>query len=146
MEVDGTALLVLGDLGGGDPHQGAYLRPADARPGGEVVIEVVAERLPERRGHGVPQDMPGVVVAVGAERLSDERVRVRVESAAAVPTAVFAAPATGPVALPRTVDRTEGRGGQGDEQPRVRPNRVGDALAPGEAGADQVEGVAAVLA
>ncbi len=146
MEVDGAALLVPGDLGGGDPNQRAHLRPADAGPGGEGVVEVVADGLPQRRGHGVPQDVAGVVIAVGAQRLPDQRFRVRVGPAAAVPAAVLAAPAPDPVALAGSVDRAEGGRGQGDEEPRVRPDRFGDALAADEAGADQVEGVSAVFA
>ena len=42
------------------------------------------------------------------------------------------------------VDRAEGRGGEGGEHDRVPGHGLGDALAAGQPGADQVEGVAPV--
>ena len=42
------------------------------------------------------------------------------------------------------MDRAEGRGGEGGEYERVPGHGLGDALAAGQPGADQVEGVAAV--
>jgi hypothetical protein len=69
MDVDGRSSLVLRDLGVGDAHRPSEDRPALAGLGGEVVVQVVGERLPQASGVCVPQDVSGVVVAVGAQRL-----------------------------------------------------------------------------
>jgi len=59
---------------------------------------------------------------------------------------VFAGPAnpTRAAPVPGTVDRAEGRGSQGDEEPGPLANCDGDVLAADQARADKVEGVACV--
>jgi hypothetical protein len=63
----------------------------------------------------VPQHVGGVVVAVGAEGLADDVSVGGVDGAAAEGTAVFAyaAVAAGTARFHSSVDRAEGRGGQG---------------------------------
>jgi hypothetical protein len=144
--VDGGAFLVLGDLGVGDADRAAQGGPAEARTACEVVVQVVGERLPQASGVCVPQDVGGVVVAVGAERLPEEWVGVGVDEAAAGRLAVLAVSAAGVAAFAagRVVDGAEAGGGQGGEEAGSVAYRVGDVLAAGQSGADQVVGVAGV--
>jgi hypothetical protein len=67
-----------------------------------------------------------------------------VDGAAAVGAPVFtgAAVAARTAHFPGTVDRPEGRGGQGDEEPGPPADRGGDVLAAEQTRADQVESVA----
>lgn len=96
----------------------------------------------------MPQDVGGVVVAVGAERLADSG-RVRgVGSTATEGTSVFARSTIAPrsALLSGTVDGPEGRGGQRDEEPGALADGRGDVLAAEEAGADEVVSVSGVEA
>ena len=79
-----------------------------------------------------------VVVAAGAGDVP------AVRAAPLVAVAAGAARQDGPAAHPAGVDGAEGRGGEGGEHARVRGNGLGDALAPGESGADELAGVALV--
>ena len=58
--------------------------------------------------------------------------------------AAGAAGQDGLAAHPAGVDRAEGRGGEGGEHARVGSDRVGDALAAGQPGADELAGVALI--
>jgi len=89
-----------------------------------------------------------VVVAVGAQRLTNDR-RVRgMDGGAAerAPVSAGAAFTAGAAPIPGTMDRPEGRGGEGDEEARAVADGGGDVLAAEEAGADEVEGVSGVEA
>ena len=100
---------------------------------------------------GVEQHGGGVVVAVGAHRLAEPGIVLDVPGRAGDVPAVRAAPGVsvaaraagqhGLAAHPPGVDRAERRGGEGGEHARVRGDRLGDALAPGQARADELPGV-----
>lgn len=92
--------------------------------------------------------MPGVVVAVDAQRLSDRRIIRRMDDAAPEGTAVFAPPAVAArsAQLPGAVNRPEGGRGEGDEEPGAVADCGGDVLAAEEARADEVVGVPCVEA
>ena len=98
--------------------------------GGFVVVAVAAHRLAE----------PGIVLDV-AGRAGDVAA---VRAAAGVGVAAGAAGQHGLAAHPAGVDRAEGGGGEGGEHARVRGDRLGDALAAGQARADELAGVALV--
>ncbi len=138
MEVDGAALLVLGDLGEGDP--GVFAEPAlgEARTLGDLSAQVGREAPPEGTGVRVPEDGGFVVVGVRVERGAEGGVVLVVADAAAA-GADGSGRAGGAV-----MDRAEAGGGEGGEDARVRGDVFGDALATAEARGDQVEGVAAV--
>lgn len=51
---------------------------------------------------------------------------------------------TGAAALPGSMNRTEGRGGKGDEEPRSLADCGGNTLAAEETRTDKVEGVPSV--
>ena len=98
----------------------------------------------------MPQDVSGVVVAVRAQRLIDRRIGVLVLASAAqgppmlADAAVPSRAAPSPLRTAGTVHRAERGSGQSDEQPGVVLDIARDALAPQQAGANQVEGVARV--
>ncbi|MDQ2874241.1 MAG: hypothetical protein M3Y33_05285 [Actinomycetota bacterium] len=129
---------------------------AGAEPGeaGQVAGQVGGEPAPQVGGAGVEQDGGGVVVAAGAQRPSESAVAVEVAAGAgdlavvrAAPGAGVAAGAAGQDVVPVPalgVDRAERRGGEGGEYARVRSDAVGDALAAGQARADELAGVALV--
>lgn len=96
----------------------------------------------------MPEDMAGVVVAVGAERLADDRNVLGMDGSAAEPTAVLAgaAPAARSTDSPCPVDGSEGRSGQGNEEPGSVADGSRDVLAAEEARADEVEGVSGMEA
>lgn len=94
--------------------------------------------------------MVAVAVAVGADRLPEQRVVLVVSQVAPLGLAVraelaFAARVTG---LPAAgaVDGAEGGGGEGEEDQRIVGDGVGDVLATLDAAADHLEGVAGVEA
>ena len=80
--------------------------------------------------------------------MADDRSIRGVNRAAAQGVPVFTgAPVTaGAADFPCPVDRSEGRGSQGDEQPRTAPDSFRDVLTAEEPRADQVVGVARVEA
>lgn len=96
----------------------------------------------------MPEDVAGVVVALGTQRLADDRDVQGMDGSAAERTAVLAGAAAAATSAdcPGPVDGSEGRGGQGDEEPRSVADRRGDVLAAEEAGADEVVGVSGVEA
>jgi hypothetical protein len=115
--VDGRPLLVLGDTGEGQSGVIGEVGLYEADRGGQAPPDVDDEPIPQLARVCVPEDVSGVVVAVGAEGLADDRGVRAVNGTAAVGTAVFAGLAVASVAaaVPGTVDRAEGRRGQGDE-------------------------------
>jgi hypothetical protein len=134
VEVDGSALLVFGDLGEGDAGVVAEAALAQACALGDLAAEVDREAPPEVTCVGVPEDGGFVVVGVGVERGAEGVVVLVVVEAAAAWAAVGAA----------VVDRAEARGGEGSEDARVSGDVFRGALAAAQSGGDQVEGVAAV--
>lgn len=143
VDVDGGALLVLGDPGEGQPRViwEAGLRQAGRR--GEVTADADDEAVPQLSRVRVPEDMCRVVVAVGAEGLTDEAVSGCMDRAAADGATVFTgtAVAAGPAAVPGPVHGAEGRGRQSDKEARPFADRRWDCLASQEARADEMEGV-----
>lgn len=148
MDVDGGAFLVFGNAGEGQPGVLGEARLCDAGRGGEVTSDADDEAVPQLGGVCVPEDVAGVVVAVGAERFADSRVILGMDQAAAEGPPVFACAAVSAGAAPfaSTVDRTEGRGGQGDEEPGAVAHGGRDVLAAEETRADEVVGVAGMEA
>jgi hypothetical protein len=148
VHVDGRPFLVLGDAGEGQPGVLGEAGLYKADRGGQAPTDVDDEPVPQLARVCVPEDVFGVVVAVRAEVLADDRGFRAMSGAAAEGTAVFAGPAVaaGAAAVPDTVDRAEGRGGQGDEEPGTAADRQGDVLAADQARADEVERVACVEA
>ncbi|GHE90603.1 hypothetical protein GCM10018772_13140 [Streptomyces fumanus] len=116
--------------------------------GGEATPYVDHEAVPQFGGVCVPEHVGRVVVAVAAERLSDDRVVRSVEGAAAERPAVFAprTVAARTASFYGSVDGPEGRRGEGDEESGALADSAGDVLAAEEAHADEVEGVARVEA
>src|SRR5262249_35083882 len=135
MEVDGPALLVLGDLAEGDAglFVGGFLGEAGAS--GDLATQVDREVAPQVGGVVVPQHGARVVVRVRVERGTEFGCVFRVAGAAG----------TGPVAGP-VVDWAERGGGEGGEDPGVIPHSVRSALVrvSGQSGADEVVGVSGV--
>ncbi len=107
-------------------------------PGGDLAAQVGGEAGPQGGGVGVEQDRAFVVVRRGVQRRPDHEVRGFVELAAAAGTDIAA---WGGEAV---VDGTEGWRGEGGEDAWVGADGVGDGLAAGEAGADEVVGVGGV--
>lgn len=138
VEVDQAALLVLGDLGEGDPQDRVGGLLGHAEPGGDLAAQVGGEAGPQSGGVGVEQDRGRVVVRRGVQRRPEQGVRGFVELAAAAGPDV-AAGGGGAV-----VDGAEGRRGEGGEDAGVGADGVGDGLAAGQAGADEVVGVGGV--
>ncbi len=135
VEVDGSALLVLGDLPEG--HLGLFAGGFLGESGslGDFAAEVDREVAPEVGGVVVPQHRPRVVVGVRVERCAEFR------GVLAVPGSAAAGAVAGPV-----VDRAERGGRQGGEDPGVIPDRGRGAFVgvAGESGADEVVGVSGV--
>lgn len=149
MDVDGRPPLVFGDAGEGEPCVPGELGLYEADGGGEAPSGVDDEPVPQFGGVGVPEDVRCVVVAVGAQRLADDRDVRGVGGVAAEGAPVFAggAVAAGSTAVVSgPVYGAEGRGGQSDEEPGPVADRRGDVLAAEEARADEVEGVSGVEA
>ncbi|GHI07758.1 hypothetical protein Scel_60790 [Streptomyces cellostaticus] len=90
MHVDGCTPLVLGNAGEGQPGMPgeAGLHQADRR--GEAPPDVDDETVPELGRVYMPQDVGGVVVAVGAERLAGTQYIRCVDEAAAEGAPMFA--------------------------------------------------------
>ena len=151
MEVDHAACLVLGHLDEPD----AELRPqgllGDPGQPGQVPGQVGDEPAPQLAHVGVEQHGGVVVVAGRAHRLAEPGVALDVPGGAGDVAAVRAAPGVGVTAGAARqdglaahaagVDRAERGGGEGGEHARVRGDRVGDALAAGQARADELAGV-----
>jgi len=152
VEVDHAATLVLGDLGVGDPELRGEGLACEPGLTGESAPQGDGEAAPQFRGAGVEQDRAGVVVAVGAQRLTEPAVVPGVLLGAGQADAVRAGlvvPARSAgqdpaVFLPAGVDGAERRCGEGDEDAGVVGDGGGDALAAGEPGADGLVGVGAV--
>src|SRR5690606_33118835 len=134
-EVQGTPLLELRDLAVREADVIGEFPAGKAAAGGEFAAEPGGEALPE---------LPGVVVEQHRARIV---VRRRVEGSAqfgcggGVACAAAADAVIGPV-----VDRAERGRGEGGEDARVVADGGGDvaAVVTGEAGADEVVGVARV--
>jgi hypothetical protein len=109
VEVDGPALLVLGDLGEG--HAGVLAEAPLGQAGalGDLSADVGGEAPPERTGMGVPKDGCFVVVGVRVERGAEYVVVLVVVGAAAAGAPIGRA----------VVDRAEARRGEGGEHARV---------------------------
>lgn len=134
MEVNGAPLLVLGDLGEGNPGVLAEPTLRESRALGDLPAQVDGEASPKGTGVGVPQDGRFVVVGVRVERGAKGVVVLVVVAAAAARVAVG----------PAVVDRAEAGGGEGGEDARVGGDVFRGALAAAQSGGDQLEGVAAV--
>lgn len=74
VEVDQAAGLVFGDLGEGKADVAREFADGDSGVAGQALAGLVSEAVPESAGAGVEQHGPGVVVAVGAQRLAQFRV------------------------------------------------------------------------
>jgi hypothetical protein len=134
VEVDRSALLVLGDLGEGDAGVVAELPLGQAGALADLAAQVGREASPERTGVRVPEDGGFVVVGVRIERGAELLVLLVVVGAAAAGASVGAA----------VVDGSEAGGGESGEDAGVGCDVFGGALAAAQSGGDQLEGVAAV--
>jgi hypothetical protein len=144
------ASLELHDLGVGDLARLPELGDREVAVAGEGALQGDVEPAPQLGRVPLPDHVSGVVVAVRAERgpepvvvlvvagVAPQRPPVRAEGL------VAAGPAGSLVAEP--VDRSERGGGEGGERARVLGDRGGDALAAGQAGGDQLPGIALVSA
>jgi hypothetical protein len=109
-------------------------------------------RRHSRGDQGVPDHGPGVVVAVQADRRAQRRVAGEMPDATAAGPAVGAAglgpggPAHLDPAAPDAagVDGAEAGGGEGDEQPRMPADGLGDAFAASQAPLEELVGVGPV--
>lgn len=72
MDVDGSAFLVCGDAGEGQPAVIGKARLHEADRGGEARADVDDEPVPQLGGVRMPQHVAGVVVAVDAQRLAPQ--------------------------------------------------------------------------
>jgi len=154
VEVDDATCLVLNDLDEPDADQGAKPFLGDAQAAGELAGQVGDEPAPQVGRVGVEQHGRFVVVAVDAHGLAEAGVGLdvagraggvaAVRAAAGVVVATGAARQDGLAAHPPGVHRAEGRRGEGGEHARVRGDRLRDALTPGQAGPDELAGIALV--
>ena len=154
VEVDDAACLVFGDLDVADAQRRAECFEADAREAGELAGQVGGEPAPQVTRAGVEQHGRVVVVAVAAHRPAEPGIVLDVPGRAGDVAAVRAAPGLGVAAGTAGqdglaahapgVDRPEARGGEGGEHARMRRDGLGDALAAGHTGADELPGVALV--
>ncbi len=149
MVVNDATVLVFGDLDEPDPHLAAQLPLGDPGQAGELARQVDSEPAPQFRGEGVEQDVPGVVVAIRTQRRAQPKIVVAVVTRAGQVTAVRAALLVGVAARTAReaaasaagadgVHRAEPRGGQRGEDARMRGDRLGDALAAGQSGPDDL--------
>src|SRR5450759_1256552 len=74
MEMDEAPSLELGDLDEGETREVANLGPRHVRSGREEPTHANGRPAPQSPGVGVPDYGPGIVVAVGTERLTDRRI------------------------------------------------------------------------
>jgi len=152
VEVDDAAPLVLGDLGKGNPDLSGERLIGEPGLAGECPAQGDGEAPPQFRGTGVEQHRPGVVVAVRAERFAKLSVVTSMPLAARQAVAMWAgftasarsAPQDSAVFLAAQVHRSEGWCGEGGEYARMLSDGGGDALAAGEPGTDELEGVGPV--
>jgi hypothetical protein len=119
VEVDGSAFLVLGDLGEGHACVVAEPTLGEACPLGDLSAQVGGEAAPEGTGVGVPEDGGFVVVGVRVEWGAESLVVLGVVGAAAAGAAVGAA----------VVDGAEAGCGEGGEDAGVGGDVFGGALA-----------------
>src|SRR5699024_43713 len=121
VEVDDAAALVLGDLG--VLHRRRLTEPvtAQAEGSGDQPAQGDGEAAPQVRSPPLPHDLGGVVVAVDAQRLPQDRIVVDVPHEAAGGSAVPAAARGGvwAAAALDAVDVPERRRGEGGEDQRV---------------------------
>jgi hypothetical protein len=144
VEVDDAAPLVFGDLGEGHPDVLAQAAQRQAGELGNASAQRVGEPPPQLGRHRVEQHGRGVVVAVGAQRLTEPRIVTRVpDGAGERPTvradrrvAARVARQDPAVVFPAGVDGPERRRGQGEEQAWVGAHRLGDAFAADQARAE----------
>jgi hypothetical protein len=153
VEVDRAPCLVLSDLAERHPHHPVKPTPGDPGELGQGALGVLGGAPPQLRCQRVPEHLADVVEAVAADRLAQAALAVAVPLPAAHGAAVRAAlveiPRPAGQQLPAAVaalgvDGAEAGRGKGHEQPRVRADRVGEALATAQAGGDELPGVAAV--
>jgi hypothetical protein len=153
MEVDDAAPLVFSNLGERDPDLGRKCSVGEPRLAGQSTAQGHREAAPQFGRAGVEKHRAGVVVAVRAQRLPEQRIIPRVPGGARQPDAVradFTAP-TGPtpqeptVFLPIDMHRTERWRRERGEHARMLGNGGGQALAAAEPGSDHLVGVGAVV-
>lgn len=146
VDVDGRPFLVFGDASKGQSGVLGEAGLYEADCGSQAPADVDDEAVPQLGGVCVPQDVSGVVVAVGAQWLADARGVRGMDGAApeGPPVLAGSADAAGTAVFPGPVDGAEGRGGQGDEEPGPMADCLGDVLAAQQARADEVEGVPGV--
>ena len=150
MEVDRAAGLHLGYLGELHRAHVVDLGRGHTECGGEVAAQGDGEAAPQFGGPPLPQEVVVVAVAVGADRLTEQRVVRVVPQVAPLGPAVgaelsFAAWVAG-LAPAGAVDGAEGWCGEGEEDQWVVGHGLGDVLAALDPAADHLEGVAGVQA
>ncbi|GAA2112011.1 hypothetical protein GCM10009802_09920 [Streptomyces synnematoformans] len=108
MEVDGAALLVLGDLGEGDAGVLREDALGESGAAGDLATEMDGEASPECARVGIPEDGGFVVVAVGVPWGAEGGV-----------VGCVVAPAAAGTGAGAVVDGAEARRGEGGEDPGV---------------------------
>src|SRR5262249_37844006 len=149
VEVDDAAPLVFSYLGEGDSDLGGKRLTGQPGLSGEGPAQGDGEPSPHFRRGGVEQDGTGVVVAIGAQRLSEARVAAAVPLRACQRVAVWAdlagsawaAPQESAVFLALNVDRPERRCRRRGEYARMSGDGVGNTLTAAQPGADELVGV-----
>jgi hypothetical protein len=152
VEVDRPSALELGHLGVGDPDQPAQRPLLKAHQAAQGTLQGDGGPPPQLRRQRIPEHLRPGVVAGRAERLAQPGVVGVVAVPAAIPQAVGAAGALAvrpagqhqPPLRPLAVDLAEAGGGEGDEQPRMLPDRLGDAFAALQPSRQELVGVGPV--
>jgi hypothetical protein len=114
VEVDGTPLLVLGNLREGDPGMVPERPLREAGAFGDLPAEIDRKAPPQGPGMRIPQNGRFIVVRVRVEGRTQDGV------ALVVPEAAAAGPDGPGGAVGAVVDRAEAGGGEGGEDARVR--------------------------
>lgn len=143
VEVYGASSLVFGNFGERDLEVVAEAGAGDVGGCGQSAADDAHGAGPQFPDVGVPEHVVVVVVARGAQGLADFRGGLGVVLAAAGGPSMVAGGLVLGAAAAGPVDRPEGGCGEGDEQHGVTGGG-GDAFATGEAGADELVGVARV--
>jgi hypothetical protein len=150
VEVDHAAPLVLADLRELHRRHPLQVRRADRQEPRQRTVEGDGEPPPQLRGVPLPDHVRGVVVALGAQRLTGVLVSGLMGGAAPGGFAVRAQgllsawPAPTRPVLHDCVDGAEAGCGGGGEHHRMRTDRFRHALAASGPGTDQMPGVGGI--
>ena len=150
VEVDRTPCLVLDDFDVAQPDGLLELGRRRGGKAGECPEGVDRRPPPELAEQRMEHDVFVVAIAVGADRLADDRIvgpvmgEARERATMGAPTRRRGGMTGTGSRLPAGVHGTERRGRQGDKGHGMGGDRLRDALPAGEPGHDEVAGIVAV--